>query len=90
MLLAAATTDWTTAGALAGAVAVPSGLIVALAVGTSASTALIAASSALSNDEPATPLAGVMPWAVLNAATLAAVSGPYWPSTDVGYPAIVR
>ena len=53
-------TDWTTAGAPAGAVAVPSGLIVALAVGTSLSYALIAVSSDLMNDGPATPLAGVM------------------------------
>ncbi len=36
------------------------------------------------NDGPATPLAGVMLCACLNAATLAAVAGPNWPSTDVG------
>ena len=90
MLLAAEIIDWTAAGASAGAVAVPSGLIVAASVGTSLVYALIAVRSAVTNEGPATPLGGVMLWACLNAATLAAVCGPKFPSTEVGKPAIVR
>ena len=52
--------------------------------------ALIAVRSAVTNEGPATPLGGVMLWACLNAATLAAVCGPKFPSTEVGKPAIVR
>ncbi len=75
----------TAAGAPAGRLAVPSvRLIAAVPVGTSLVYELIAERSAVSKDGPATPLAGVMLWARLNAATLSAVWGPKLPSTEVG------
>ena len=83
--LAAAMAAWTAAGAPAGAVAVPSGVMVVVPVGTSpfggADRRLYAPCL---NPALATPLAGLMLCAVFNAATLAAVSGPYLPLIDVG------